>query len=164
VEVATFTHANGVEPVSHFTATVDWGVAGHHADVGIITQDGGGTYHVSALRPVFTEDGTFSISVSVSDNDSGANIARNFAGANTFDVAALNSGGFFVPPDQGSAVGPNHYVEMVNLIVVIYNKDGSIAVPRATLGTFYANAGVPGLGNSLSDPRIVYDPASGRWF
>src|SRR5262249_7816114 len=49
VEVATFTHANGVEPVSHFTATVDWGVAGHHADVGIITQDGGGTYHVSAL-------------------------------------------------------------------------------------------------------------------
>ena len=29
VEVATFTHANGVEDPSHFSATVDWGIAGH---------------------------------------------------------------------------------------------------------------------------------------
>jgi hypothetical protein len=164
VEVATFMHANGVELPTHFTATVNWGVAGHTADPGTVTQDGSGIYHVTAARPVFAEQGTFTPVVTVSDNDTGANIAQNFAGLNTFDIRALNGGGFFIPPDQGSAVGPNHYVEAVNLAIAVYNKDGTIAVPRTKIGTFLANAGVPGLGNNLSDPRIVYDQASDRWF
>src|SRR5205823_1549330 len=42
--------------------------------------------------------------------------------------------------------------------------DGTVAVPSTPLGTFYGNAGVTGLGTSLSDPRSVYDQASGRWF
>jgi hypothetical protein len=163
VEVATFTHANGVEAPGHFSATIDWGVAGHHADAGTITQDGNGTYHVSGAEPVFSEDGTFNVSVQVCDNDSGANISQNFQGLSANDDIAV-FGGFFVPPDQGSAVGPNHYVEMINLVYSIYNKDGSVAVPATALSTFYANAGLPNKGTSLSDPRIVYDPQSGRWF
>src|SRR5262249_21020545 len=71
---------------------------------------------------------------------------------------------FFIPPDQGSAVGPNHYMETDNLTYAIYNKDGTVAVPRTALSTFYANAGVSGLGNNISDPRLLYDPASARWF
>jgi hypothetical protein len=164
VEVATFTHANGVEDPGHFTATVNWGVAGHTADVGTITLDmSTHIYHVMAARPVFAEDGTFNLSVSVSDNDTAPNIGQNFAGMTAADdVAAF--GGFFIPPDQGSAVGPNHYVEMINLVYAIYNKDGTTAVPSTALSTFYANAGVPGLGLNISDPRILYDAASGRWF
>src|SRR5205823_5678630 len=69
VEVATFTHANGVEPATDFTATVDWGIAGHHADAGTVTEDGGGTYHVSATRPVFSEDATYTVSVSISEDN-----------------------------------------------------------------------------------------------
>src|SRR5947207_2844003 len=90
-------------------------------------------------------------------------VKQNFAGLNTFDDAALNGGGFFVPPDQGSAVGPNHYMEMVNLTTAVYNKDGTVAMPRQTIGTFLANAGVAGLGNSLSDPRLIFDQGSQRW-
>jgi hypothetical protein len=168
VEVATFTHANGVESAGHFSAAVDWGVAGHHADSGTITQDGNGTYHVSAPRPVFTKEGGYSLSVTVSDNDSGANIAQSFDGLSANDNYALFPLSAF-PPDQGSAVGPNYYVEMVNSIYAIYHKDGSVAVPNTSLGTFYTNAGVSIPVNSagmpqLTDPRIVYDPASGRWF
>jgi hypothetical protein len=162
VEVATFTHANGVEPAGNFSATVDWGIAGHHADAGTISQDSSGTYHVTALRPVFAA-GSYTPTVTVRDNNAGANIGQNFAGLSANDDIAV-FGGFFVPPDQGSAVGPNHYVEMINLIYAVYNKDGSVAVPRMALSTFYANAGVTGLGTAISDPRIIYDPASGRWF
>src|SRR5207245_9692489 len=86
VEVATFSHANGVEDPSHFSATVDWGVAGHHADAGTISQDGGGTYHVSAARPVFSEEGSFSLSVTVSDADGGANIGPSFSGLRAYKV------------------------------------------------------------------------------
>jgi hypothetical protein len=163
VEVATFTHAKGVEDPGHFSATIDWGVAGHHSDAGIIAQDNGGTYHVSAARPVFTEDGSFNVSVQVCDNDAGPNIGQNFMGLSANDDIAV-FGGFFVPPDQGSAVGPAHYVEMINLVYAIYNKDGSVAVPATALSTFYQNAGLPNFGTNLSDPRIVYDPESGRWF
>src|SRR5207302_1189775 len=45
VEVATFTHANGVEDPSHFSATVDWGQGPVAADT--VTQDSNGTYHVT---------------------------------------------------------------------------------------------------------------------
>jgi hypothetical protein len=91
-------------------------------------------------------------------------VIQNFAGLNTFDDAALNRGGFFIPPDEGSAVGPNHYMQALNLVTAVYNKDGTIASPRQTLGNFFASAGVAGLGNGLSDPRVEYDPSSGRWF
>src|SRR5437016_5212662 len=91
-------------------------------------------------------------------------VVQNFAGLSTFDDAALNGGGFFIPPDQGSAVGPNHYMEMDNLVTTVFNKNGSVALPRQTLNTFFANAGVSGLGNNLSDPRLIYDQASQRWF
>src|SRR5207253_2962494 len=61
VEMSTFTHATGVEPAGDFTATIDWGIAGHHADTGTLAQDGGGTYHVSATRPVFNA-GSYTVS------------------------------------------------------------------------------------------------------
>jgi hypothetical protein len=163
VEVATFTHANGIEAAGHFSATVNWGIAGHTADAGVITEDGGGTYHVTATRPVFTEDGGYSAQVTITDNDTAGSIAQNFAGVSLNDEFRLGAGAF-IPPDQGSAVGPNHYVELTNDTYAIYNKNGTVAVPPTPLSTFFANAGVAGLGTSISDPRIVYDQASGRWF
>jgi hypothetical protein len=89
-------------------------------------------------------------------------VLENFAGTNINQTVALGEG--FIPPDQGSAVGPNSYLEMVNLTYAIYNKNGTTAVAPTTLNTFYANAGVSGLGNNLSDPRVVYDQVSQRWF
>jgi autotransporter-associated beta strand protein len=71
VDVATFAHAHGVEPATDFTATVDWGVAGHHADSGLVALSGG-VYHVTAARPVYSEEGNYAVSVSISE-DGGAN-------------------------------------------------------------------------------------------
>src|SRR5207244_4885320 len=68
----------GVEPAGDFTATVDWGIAGHHADATTITQPGGAgtSYTVTATRPVFSEEGSYTVTVSISV-DSTSTTARD---------------------------------------------------------------------------------------
>src|SRR5207247_2093678 len=68
VEVATFTHANAAEAAGAFTATVNWRIAGHTADTGTVTLVGS-TYHVTASRPVFTEEGSYTATVSISEDN-----------------------------------------------------------------------------------------------
>src|SRR5262249_9972429 len=72
VEVATFTHANGVEDPGHFSATVDWNDGNGPVAADPVTQDGNGTYHVTATRPVYVDEGSATVTVVTSDNDSPA--------------------------------------------------------------------------------------------
>lgn len=67
VEIATFTHASAIEPAGHFSATVDWGQGPVAADA--VTEDGSSVYHVTASRPVFAEEGTYPVTLVISDND-----------------------------------------------------------------------------------------------
>jgi hypothetical protein len=97
-EVATFTHANGVEPTTDFTATIDWGIAGHHSDVGTVTQDGGGTYHVSGTRPTYKEEGTYGVAVTISEDNASTAVNESqlvnepaVVGASS-SLAAVNEG------------------------------------------------------------------------
>ncbi|QQG47975.1 MAG: hypothetical protein HY247_04160 [archaeon] len=63
------------------------------------------------------------------------------------------------PPDPDVAVGPTHVFQVVNLAGVIYTKSGSVArIPFALSGFF----GVPTY--SMSDPQVLYDSMSSRWF
>src|SRR5438876_1101101 len=63
------------------------------------------------------------------------------------------------PPDVQIAVGPNHTVEMVNLLGRISTKQG-VEVQTFPLHTFF---GVPST-DFISDPKVHFDIASGRWF
>lgn len=92
-----------------------------------------------------------------------ATVIRNITGISLTDEFNLGHGAF-IPPDQGSAVGPNQYVQFVNDTYAIYNKNGTTAVAPTPISTFWANAGVAGVGTNFSDPRLVYDQASQRWF
>ena len=70
-------------------------------------------------------------------------------------------GGSSDPPDVALASGDNHVIEMVNLAFRIYNKTGNTLVPGAVLGLnglFRTNA------NSISDPNIVFDNSTKRFF
>jgi hypothetical protein len=40
------------------------------------------------------------------------------------------------PPDTIAAAGPNHVIEMVNLAIEVFNKDGTVASPPQSLATF----------------------------
>src|SRR5438876_2810961 len=63
------------------------------------------------------------------------------------------------PPDVQVAVGPNHVVEMVNVLGPISTKQG-VEVQTFPLDSFF---GVPST-DFISDPKVHFDTASSRWF
>lgn len=81
-----------------------------------------------------------------------------FEGLDNNDNANL-SGFIVTPPDPQMAVGPNHVFEMVNIVGRIYTRAGA-TVESFTLASFF---GVPA-GFNNTDPKIIYDALSSRWF
>jgi hypothetical protein len=71
-----------------------------------------------------------------------------------------DSGGF-EPPDVQVASGPGFVVEMVNLAERTWRTgSGPAQVAETTsLSAFYGTGG-----DRLTDPRVIYDAVSGRWF
>jgi hypothetical protein len=70
-----------------------------------------------------------------------------------------------LPPDANGAIGPAHFVEFINGRYSVFDKTTGLRQQTSTDLDFWINAGVPLPGNlSTSDPRIVYDPPSQRWF
>jgi hypothetical protein len=75
-----------------------------------------------------------------------------------FDGSNVGMAGSYIPPDVQVAAGPTYIVEMVNLLATVYTKAG-VLVYSVDLPTFFI-AGSDG----MTDPRVYYDAASGRWF
>ena len=61
-------------------------------------------------------------------------------------------GGRVNPPDSMGAVGPNHYVEMINLIYGIYDKSGNLLVGPVDSGTLWAGFAVDDCTDPSGDP------------
>src|SRR5258708_8335989 len=69
------------------------------------------------------------------------------------------------PPDAGLAVGTNHVAQFINGRYSVFNKTNATKVQTMTDRTFWANAGIALTANiGMTDPRIIYDQASQRWF
>ncbi|TMP93725.1 MAG: hypothetical protein E6L08_04965, partial [Verrucomicrobia bacterium] len=68
------------------------------------------------------------------------------------------------PPDSDGDVGPNHYVEAVNVAFAIYNKNGTLLSGPTTYNSLFAPlTGTPCSGNNDGDPYALYDPVADRW-
>lgn len=93
-----------------------------------------------------------------------AQIGLNFTGT-TLNEIAQRDGFVLLPPDTMGAVGPSNIVEFINSDFAVYHKsNGSLNGSRISDSTFWQNAGLS-LGNvDLTDPRVLYDPASQHWF
>ena len=86
-------------------------------------------------------------------------IGQNFTGS-TLNYNNYNG----YPPDSNGAIGPRHFVEFINGNFTLYNRTNGNSV-RVSDAKFWANAGVTlATSDTLSDPRIVYDPTVQRWF
>jgi hypothetical protein len=83
-------------------------------------------------------------------------VGANFVGSNR----AISLG--FFPPDTDGAVGPDHFVELLNGRYAVYDKSGTV-LKQSSLDQFWSSAGVAPQRFSF-DPRVLYDPSSGRWF
>jgi hypothetical protein len=67
-------------------------------------------------------------------------------------------------PDVAAAVGPDHFVELLNGRYAVYDKDAGVLIDASSHVAFWAEAGISGVIDRASDPRIVYDATAGRWY
>jgi len=86
----------------------------------------------------------------------------NFEGLSNQDN--FNTFGFRVnPPDPVGDVGPNHYVEMINLVFAVYSKSGALLLGPVDTGTLWANFAVDDCTDPSGDPIVIYDQFADRW-
>ncbi len=75
------------------------------------------------------------------------------------NFAGQSAAGFY-PLDPSGAVGPNHYIQMINSTTFkVYNKSTGAVMLTGTLGNLWAPV-TPNDG----DPIALYDKAANRWF
>jgi hypothetical protein len=87
----------------------------------------------------------------------------NFEGLSNLDN--FNTFGFRVnPPDPVGDVGPNHYVEMINLVFGVYDKQGNLLLGPVDTGTLWAGFAVEDCTDPSGDPIVLYDQFTDRWF
>jgi hypothetical protein len=86
----------------------------------------------------------------------------NFVGLS--NEANFNIFGFRVnPPDPNGEVGPNHYVEMVNLVFAVYSKTGTLLLGPVDTGTLWTGFAVSDCLDPSGDPVVLYDQLADRW-
>ena len=67
------------------------------------------------------------------------------------------------PPDTDGDVGPNHYVQMVNLSFQIFNKSGTSLVGPLNNNALWTGFGGGCETQNDGDPIVQYDQYSDRW-
>jgi hypothetical protein len=80
---------------------------------------------------------------------------QNFEGINNVNNV--------LPPDTEGDVGPNHYVQWVNLSFAIYDKTGTLLFGSAAGGTLWSGFGAPCETHNDGDPIVKYDRLADRW-
>jgi S-layer homology domain len=87
----------------------------------------------------------------------------------TFDgMNAAQSGCPCLPPDSDGDVGPNHYVNVVNSSIKVFDKSGNPlnGANGTTFNSFFAplgNSTPCGAGQNKGDPFVFYDHLANRW-
>src|SRR6266513_1819316 len=85
-----------------------------------------------------------------------------FEGLSNADNLALY--GFRVaPPDPVGDVGPNHYVEIINLVFAVYDKQGNRLTGPTKLGDLWTGFAIPDCTDPSGDPVVLYDQLEDRW-
>src|SRR5207245_4587524 len=69
----------------------------------------------------------------------------------------------YAPPDTNGAVGPNHFVQTVNVSFAVFNKTGSLLYGPAKINTLFTGFGGLCETDNDGDPSVVYDQLADRW-
>ncbi|HJZ84337.1 MAG TPA: Ig-like domain-containing protein [Polyangia bacterium] len=84
-------------------------------------------------------------------------IGQGFVGpGGTFTVQAA-------PPDTNGDVGPNHFVQTVNISLAVFRKDGTVVFGPVPINTLWSGFGGRCETNNDGDPVVQYDPLADRW-
>ena len=86
----------------------------------------------------------------------------NFEGISNQDN--FNLFGFRVnPPDPMGDVGPDHYVEMINLAWAVYDKQGTLLLGPLPIGSVWEGFAIEDCTDPSGDPVVLYDQFADRW-
>ena len=87
----------------------------------------------------------------------------SFNGFNNNDNVPI-AGGLVAPPDTNGDVGPNHYIQYVNIGWVILDKVSGARVAGPFAGnTFWSGFGGACQTQNAGDPIVLYDKLADRW-
>lgn len=64
----------------------------------------------------------------------------------------------YVPPDPTGAIGPNHFVQCINVSYTVYNRTGTLLAGPVDMATLFPGSSDDG------DPIVMYDKFADRWF
>jgi hypothetical protein len=96
-------------------------------------------------------------------------VVQDFMGTNQISAAPIvnfdgvdNRNGV-LPPDTQGDVGPNHYIQMVNLSFQIWDKNGNSLFGPPNNSVLWDGFGDPWDGSNDGDPIVLYDELADRW-
>jgi hypothetical protein len=72
-------------------------------------------------------------------------------------------GGRVNPPDTIGDVGPNNYVEMINLVYAVFDKAGNLLMGPVDTGTLWAGFPIEDCTDPSGDPVVLYDQTTDHW-
>lgn len=81
----------------------------------------------------------------------------------TLSFEGVNNVNGVLPPDTDAAVGPNHYVQVVNLSFAIYNKSGALLAGPVNTNSLWAGFGGPCQTDNSGDAIFLYDRQANRF-
>lgn len=87
----------------------------------------------------------------------------NAAPATLFNFEGVNNVDSVLPPDTNGDIGPNHYVQWVNLTFAIYDRAGTVLYGPAAGSTIWDGFGGPCENTNNGDPIVLYDHLADRW-
>lgn len=89
-------------------------------------------------------------------------VGVNFEGINSNDNFAAY--GFrIVPPDTIGDVGPDHYVQAVNSLFRVFDKNGNPLTPPLKMSNLFTSLGTACSVRDDGDPIVLYDTLADRW-
>src|SRR4051794_38668501 len=83
---------------------------------------------------------------------------RNFEGPGLQELSDTG-----VPPDVSGDVGPNHYVQMINSVISVYDKQGTRLTGPTPINELWRGQDNPCGRLNDGDPIVLYDQMADRW-
>ena len=88
------------------------------------------------------------------------------AASSSFEGIGQGLPGFtvqYAPPDTNGAVGPNHFVQTVNVSFAVFSKTGGLLYGAVAINTLFTGFGGLCEADNDGDPSVVYDQLADRW-
>jgi len=89
-------------------------------------------------------------------------VGLSFDGSSDDDNSAV-LGFRVVPPDTDGDVGPNHYVQWINSVTEIFDKNGNTLLGPVAGNIYFQGLGGDCEADNNGDPIVLYDELADRW-